>query len=183
MLIRSTSAAIAFLYVVSKACRQLGPERHKPTLTEFRVANKQRVPLEIDIFQFQPDRFANTQAKAVQEGEYHLIRLRPMRGTRPVRERTSQVQEALGVIEIEEIGNASCGGFPNPSDTSESELSCLLSRRLEFQCSRIGKPHGILTIRWDSVIYLTPPVFQLLERGYFGIMRRLSSFAGRQNTR
>jgi hypothetical protein len=105
-LIRFTSAAIAFLYVMPKACRQLGPERHNSTLTEFRVANKQRVALEIDIFQFQPDRFANTQTKAVQEGEYRFVGLRPMRGTRPVRERTSQIKEALGVIEIKEIGNA-----------------------------------------------------------------------------
>jgi hypothetical protein len=105
-LIGFTAAAVAFLYVVPKACRQLGPERHKPTLTEFCVANKQRVLPEIEIFQFQTDRFANTQTKAVQEGEYHLVRLRPMRGTRPVRERTSQLQKTLSVIEIEQIGNA-----------------------------------------------------------------------------
>ncbi len=66
------------------------------------------------------------------------------------------------------IAAASCGGSTNASDTSEvSGLSFLLSRRSEFQCSRIGKPHGILTIRWDSVIYLTPPVFQLLETWRF----------------
>ena len=58
---------------------------------------------------FQPDRFANTQTKAIQQGEDHLVGLRPMRRTRPVRELTSQLQETLGVMEVEEIGNALAG--------------------------------------------------------------------------
>src|SRR5881628_907211 len=62
-LIRITPVAIAFLYVKPEACRQFGPERHNATLTKFRVANEQRGQMEIDISHFQPDGFANTQAK------------------------------------------------------------------------------------------------------------------------
>src|SRR5215469_911788 len=41
-----TRLAVTFLYIVSEARRQPGPHRHNPALTEFRLANKQRVAVE-----------------------------------------------------------------------------------------------------------------------------------------
>jgi hypothetical protein len=54
---------VTFLYIVSEARRQPGPQRYNPAFTEFRLANEQRVAVEIDVSQFQPDRFANAQPK------------------------------------------------------------------------------------------------------------------------
>src|SRR5579863_5876097 len=100
---------MALLYVIAEASCQPGPQRHKATLAELRLANEQSVALEINISQFQPDCFADTQAETVQQGEDHLVGLRPARGPRTVRELTNQFQEALGIVEVEEIWNALSG--------------------------------------------------------------------------
>jgi hypothetical protein len=60
-----TRLAVTFLYIVPEARCQFGPERHNPAFTEFRLANKQGVAVEIDVSQFQSDRFANAQPKPV----------------------------------------------------------------------------------------------------------------------
>ena len=112
-----TRLTVTFLYIVSEARRQPGPQRHNPALTEFRLANKQRVAVEIDVSQFQSDRFANAQPKSVKQSEDRLVGLRPVRRTRPIGECPHYFQQTLGVIEVEEIGNtlagiaASCSGY------------------------------------------------------------------------
>jgi hypothetical protein len=100
---------MVLLYVMPEACRQPGPQRHQATFAELSLANEQRVALEIDISQRQPDRFANAQTEAVQKSKDHLVGLRSVRRTRAVWKRPNQFQEAFGIVEVEEICNAFSG--------------------------------------------------------------------------